>query len=37
MEVDKGPSVGLDPLPDWRFPYLNCLIREMLPIDKTEA
>jgi hypothetical protein len=37
MEVDDGPPVGLDPLSDWRVPYLDCLVREMLLIDKTGA
>jgi hypothetical protein len=35
--LDEDPPVRLDPLPDWRVPYLNCLVRETLLVDKTEA
>jgi hypothetical protein len=45
MEIDEDPvgesdedlAAGADPLPDWRIPYLDSLIREVLPTDKTEA
>jgi hypothetical protein len=37
MEINKDPSIGLNPLPDWRVPYLDCLIQEILPVNKTEA
>jgi hypothetical protein len=37
MEVDEDPPVRPDPLPDWRVPYLDCLVRETLLVDKTEA
>jgi hypothetical protein len=37
MEIDEDPIVEPDPLPDWRIPYLNCLIREILPTNKMEA
>jgi hypothetical protein len=37
MEIDEDPVVEPDHLPDWRIPYLDCLIREVLPMDKTEA
>jgi hypothetical protein len=36
-EYDEDPAARSDPLPDWRVPYLNCLIREVLPTDTTEA
>ena len=37
MEIDEDPSTRPDPLPDWRVPYLDCLVREMLSVDKIEA
>ncbi|XP_034586592.1 uncharacterized protein [Setaria viridis] len=37
MEIEANPAEGPDPLPDWRAPYLDYLIREMLPTNKTEA
>ncbi|XP_034578804.1 uncharacterized protein [Setaria viridis] len=37
MEIDTNLAEGPDPPPDWRVPYLNYLIRELLPTDKTEA
>jgi hypothetical protein len=37
MEVDEDPPVRPNPLPDWRVPYLHCLVREMLLVDKTKA
>jgi hypothetical protein len=36
-EFDEDPAVGSNPSPDWRTPYLNCLVCEVLPTDKTEA
>jgi hypothetical protein len=32
-ELDTGP----DPLIDWRIPYLDCLVHDVLPTDRTEA
>jgi hypothetical protein len=37
MDIDKEPPARPDPLPDWRVPYLDCLVRETLSVDKTEA
>ena len=37
MELDEDLATELDPLADWRTPYLDYLLRETLPIDKTEA
>jgi hypothetical protein len=34
---DEDLVAGSDPLPHWRIPYLDCLIREVLLMDKTEA
>jgi hypothetical protein len=36
-ESDKDLAAGSDPLPDWRIPYLDCLIRETLLTDKAKA
>jgi hypothetical protein len=37
MKVDKSLAIGNDPLPDSRISYLKCLIRGMLPADRTKA
>ncbi|XP_034569853.1 uncharacterized protein [Setaria viridis] len=37
MEIDTNPAEGLDPPPNWRAPYLDYLLHELLPTDKIEA
>ena len=37
MELVKDLVAELDPPTDWRMPYLDCLLHEVLPADKTEA
>jgi ribonuclease HI len=37
MQIEEDPYTGPDPLPDWIIPYLDCLVRGVLPTDKTEA
>ena len=37
MELDEDPATELDPLANWRTPYLDYLLYEALPMDKMEA
>ena len=37
MELDEDLATELDPLTDWRMPYLDYLLCEALPTNKIEA
>ena len=37
MELEEDPVIEHDPLVDWRPPYLDYLLYDALPTDKTEA
>jgi hypothetical protein len=37
LQIEDDPATGPDPLQDWRIPYHDCLVRGVLPTDKTEA
>ena len=37
MELEENPATEPDPLVDWRTLYLDYLLRDTLPTDKTEA
>ena len=37
MELKEDPTIEPDPLVDWRTLYLDYLLRDTLPTDRTEA
>ena len=37
MELEEDSTTELDPLDDWRAPYLDYLLHDALSVDKTEA
>ncbi|XP_066365101.1 uncharacterized protein [Miscanthus floridulus] len=37
LELDKDPAIEPNPLADWRTPYLDYLLHEVLPMNKMEA
>ena len=37
MELEEDLAIEADPLDDWRTLYLDYLLHDMLPTDKTEA
>ena len=37
VEIEQDPVTEHDPLIDWRILYLDYLLRDALPADKTEA
>jgi hypothetical protein len=37
MQIKDELDIGPDPLMDWRIPYLDCLVHDVLPTDRTEA
>ena len=37
MELEEDLAIEPDPLDDWRTPYLDYLLRDTLPTDRTEG
>ena len=37
MELEENPTIEPNPLVDWKTLYLDYLLHDALPIDKTEA
>jgi hypothetical protein len=37
MQIEDDLATGPDTLPDWRIPYLDCLVRSVLLTDKIKA
>jgi hypothetical protein len=37
MEINEDAEAELNPSANWRTPYLDCLICEVLLVDKTKA
>ena len=37
MELEEDPAIEPDHLVDWRTPYLDYLLCDTMPMDKTEA
>ena len=37
MELEEDPAAEVDPLDDWRTLYLDYLLHDTLPMEKTEA
>ncbi|XP_066395889.1 uncharacterized protein [Miscanthus floridulus] len=37
MELEEDPAIEPNPLVDWRMPYHDYLLYDMLPMDKTVA
>jgi hypothetical protein len=37
MEISEDARAEPNPLANWRTLYINCLIREALPVNKMEA
>ena len=37
MELEEDPTTEPDPLDNWRTLYINYLLHDAVPLDKTEA